>query len=131
MLREWDRLRGCLENSWSELILHRQLTRDAADWLEAGKQNESFLLRGDRPAQFERWSGQTHLALSAGERAYLRASIARREERAAAERQRQEQEARLEGRHDHRLRHVYQRTDGNRAIPALARFHRRRMPDLP
>ncbi len=103
MLREWDRLRGWLEADRSDLIFHRQLNRAAAEWSGAGG-DESFLLRGERLTQFESWAGDSQLALSADERAYLQASVARREERAAVERERQEQEARLEGRATWRLK---------------------------
>ena len=103
MLREWDRLQGWLEANRSDLILHHQLNRDAAEWSTAGG-DESFLLRGERLIQFESWAGDSQLALSADERTFLQASIARREEIAAAERERQEQKARLEGRATWRLK---------------------------
>ncbi len=103
ILREWDRLQGWLEENRSDLSLHRQLNRAAAEWLAAGS-DESFLLRGERLTQFDGWAGETQLALNADEQAYLQASIALREEKAAAERERQEQEARLERRASRRLK---------------------------
>jgi WD40 repeat protein/serine/threonine protein kinase len=103
LLHEWDRLRGWLEAGRSDLIMYRQLIRANSEWIEAGR-DESFLLRGERLIQFESWAGESQLALSVNEQVYLQASNTRREERAAAERQRQEQEAHLEGRATWRLK---------------------------
>ena len=107
ILREWDRLHGWLEESMVDLSLHRQLIRATADWLGPGEMNESFLLLGERLAQFESWAEGSQLALSAEEHAYLQASIARRAERAAAERERQEHETRLEQKAQWRLKALF------------------------
>ena len=104
ILREWDRLRGWLEESLVDLSLHRQLIRATAEWLGPGEMNESFLLRGERLAQFESWAENTQLALSKEEQAYLQAGITQREEQAALEEERQEHEALLEQKAQRRLR---------------------------
>ncbi|MDX1417634.1 MAG: protein kinase, partial [Candidatus Promineifilaceae bacterium] len=106
LLREWERLRGWLEESWSDLIRHRQLRRAAAEWVDSSGEDESFLLRGERLARFERWAEETNLALSSDERAFLGASIVRRNVRQAAEQERQEKEALLEQRAGRRLRYL-------------------------
>jgi len=103
ILREWDRLRGWLEESQAELALHRQLIRATAEWMET-EGDWSFLLRGSRLSQFEAWATDTRIVLTDEEQAYLESSLANREERAAVDRERHEHEARLEQRASRRLR---------------------------
>jgi WD40 repeat protein/serine/threonine protein kinase len=103
ILREWDRLRGWLEESQADLALHRQLIRATAEWQEAGG-DWSFLLRGSRLTQFEAWAAGSRIVLTDQERAYLEASLANRQEREAVELQRQEHEARLEQSASRRLK---------------------------
>ncbi|MFN2103427.1 MAG: LuxR C-terminal-related transcriptional regulator, partial [Candidatus Promineifilaceae bacterium] len=103
ILREWERLRGWLEESLVDLGLHRQLQRAARDWVASGGE-PSFLLRGARLDSLQTWAGESSLVLSGVERQFLETSIDQREQRAAAERERQEQESRLEGRAKFRLR---------------------------
>ena len=55
-------------------------------------------------SSFESWSKESLLTLAQGEQEYLDASIARREQRAAVERSRQEQEAQLEQQANRRLK---------------------------
>lgn len=97
LLREWERLRGWLDESRADLRLRRQLAQAAEEWRKAGE-DPSFLLRGARLEQFVTWSEETELALTAGEREYLQASAVRRDERAAAEAARQAREVKLERR---------------------------------
>ncbi|HET9587274.1 MAG TPA: PQQ-binding-like beta-propeller repeat protein, partial [Anaerolineales bacterium] len=97
LLREWQRLRGWLDESRADLRLRRQLARAAEEWRESG-QDPSFALRGARLEQFASWSESTQLALTRDERDYLQASAALRDEREAAEATRQAREARLERR---------------------------------
>lgn len=97
LLREWKRLDGWLDESRADLRLRRQLARAAEEWRQ-GEEDESYLLRGARLEQFGTWSTVTELALSPGERAYLEASMALREERAAAEATRRAREVKLEER---------------------------------
>ena len=103
ILREWDRLCGWLEESLVDLGLHRQLVRVTQEWIESGN-DPSFLLRGARLDGFQNWAGETSLVLSGDEREYLQTSIGQRELRAAAERERQEQEALLERQSNRRLK---------------------------
>src|SRR6185369_16486980 len=97
MLREWERLRLWLNESRDEIRLQRQLAHAAGEW-EAAHQETSFLLRGGRLEQLEKWVAETQLALTGKEREFLAASVAERETQAAAETVRQAREARLERR---------------------------------
>jgi len=88
LLREWGRLSEWLDESRADVRMQRILGNSAAEWLRA-EHDPSFLLRGSRLNQFEGWAQETDLALTGDERAYLEASVARREqERRASERRR-------------------------------------------
>jgi WD40 repeat protein/serine/threonine protein kinase len=87
ILREWERLRGWLNDSREDIRLQRQLAVMASDWHES-HQDTSFLLPGSRLTQFESWMAHTQLALTKHEHEFLRASIAERERQKAAEHKR-------------------------------------------
>ncbi|MBL8134447.1 MAG: protein kinase [Anaerolineae bacterium] len=97
ILREWERLRGWLNASRHEIRLQRQLATAVTEW-HAAKQENSFLLRGARLEQFEKWSNETQIALTPDERAYLTASLAQRQTEHTLELARQERERQLERR---------------------------------
>ena len=103
LLREWGRLRGWLEESREDLRLQRGIDRLAREWENSG-QDTSFLLRGSRLDQFERWSKTTQVRLALKEQAYLEASLAEREVRRAAEAERRAREVALEKRSRNFLR---------------------------
>lgn len=103
ILREWERLRGWLNDSRADIRMQRQLARVAQEWREAGGE-ASFLLRGSRLDNFEKWAAGTALAMTALERDYLAASLAEQERRAAAEQARQARETALERRSQNVLR---------------------------
>jgi WD40 repeat protein/DNA-binding CsgD family transcriptional regulator len=103
ILRAWDRLRGWLEDSASDLHQHRQLIRATNEWI-VGDRDESFLIRGARLASIETWASDTHLILTEEEREYLSASLTARQEKAAVEQQRQEKQKRLERKSNRRLK---------------------------
>jgi hypothetical protein len=94
LLREWDRLRGWLNESREDIRHERQLASAAEEW-NVSDQDQSYLLRGTRLEQFERWSNETGLALTPIEQQYLQKSIAARQDRMRIEAARQEREARL------------------------------------
>lgn len=100
ILREWTRLRGWLETSRNDLRLERTLAALAEDWHSANR-DVSFLLRGGRLEQFERWYQSTSLALTENEKSFIDASLQERqvqqveEERRKVEQNRLEQQARL------------------------------------
>jgi WD40 repeat protein/serine/threonine protein kinase/two-component SAPR family response regulator len=91
LLREWARLRSWLDDCRDDIRSQRRLTRAAAEWLAADK-DESYLLHGTRLAQFEGWSEASGIALTQDENAFLEASIGARKARQAAEEARRHQE---------------------------------------
>ncbi len=97
LIRQWPRLRGWLRDSREDLRIQRRLAAAADDWSKMGK-DTSFLASGTRLEQFEAWAGETSLALTGDEAAYLQASLAERGRQRAAEAARREKEAALERR---------------------------------
>ncbi|MDX1417478.1 MAG: protein kinase, partial [Candidatus Promineifilaceae bacterium] len=91
LLREWPRLRGWLDESRSDVRLQRLLAAAAAEW-QANGQVDGFLLRDARLEQFAGWAATTSVALTAGEQAFLNASVAARANRLAEEEARQRRE---------------------------------------
>lgn len=97
LIRQWSVLRGWLQANREGLRVQRRLNAAAEEWLNAGR-DPSFLASGARLDQFETWSSETDLALTAHEQAYLEASLARQAEERAQEAARQAKEAALERR---------------------------------
>jgi WD40 repeat protein/serine/threonine protein kinase/DNA-binding XRE family transcriptional regulator len=91
LLGAWGRLRGWLEASRADIRVQRLLAAAAAEWA-AAERDGSYLLAGARLAQFEDWAARSDLALTPEERAFLDASLAERDSRAASERERAERE---------------------------------------
>jgi WD40 repeat protein/serine/threonine protein kinase/DNA-binding XRE family transcriptional regulator len=91
LLREWTRLREWLNESRADVRLQRQLATAANEWQKANR-DASFLLTGARLEHFEGWAANTTVALTHEERAFLDASVRERDQRAQAERARQERE---------------------------------------
>lgn len=92
LIRTWDRLREWLEASRERLRVQRQLLLAAADWTASGH-DPSYLASGVRLSQFETLAVEKDpalaVALTGEERAYVQASVTRREgERSAREQQR-------------------------------------------
>ncbi|MGW7531370.1 nSTAND1 domain-containing NTPase [Amycolatopsis sp. NPDC054798] len=75
LIREWPRLREWLAADLEGLRLHRQLTEAARTWNELGR-DEGVLFRGTRLASAREWQDAGTPVLSAGESAFLRASVA-------------------------------------------------------
>lgn len=88
ILRAWERLRNWLNESRDEIKHQRQLSTMATEWHDS-KHDNSFLARGARLAQFEKWIADTQLALTPAEQAYFDASISHRALEAKAEIERQ------------------------------------------
>jgi DNA-binding CsgD family transcriptional regulator/energy-coupling factor transporter ATP-binding protein EcfA2 len=103
ILRNWDRLRAWVEESETDLRMHRQLVRASGEWIEADR-DESFLLRGARLTNFGGWSNDAPIVFTEDEQAFLSASLVAREKRAVIEGTRQEQRALLERRSNRRLK---------------------------
>jgi WD40 repeat protein len=103
LLREWPRLRGWLDDGRADVRTQRALASAAAEWDKANR-DPSFLLHGVRLSQFENWAGDTNLALTGVERAYLQASLEQREVQRKAEEERKARLAALERRSRNVLR---------------------------
>ncbi len=97
ILREWKRLREWLDASRSDIRMQRTLAILADEWLSSSR-DASFLLRGSRLEQFEKWAESTELALSREEREMLEYSVSERRLRETEEFHRKEREERLERR---------------------------------
>jgi WD40 repeat protein/serine/threonine protein kinase len=97
LIRTWTRLRSWLDASRDDLRLQRRMTMAAAEWVASG-QDRSFLASGARLEQLAGWADETHLALNAEERDYLRASLAERDAQRAQEEARSAHEIILERR---------------------------------
>jgi WD40 repeat protein/DNA-binding SARP family transcriptional activator/energy-coupling factor transporter ATP-binding protein EcfA2 len=105
LLVEWERLRGWIEAARGDVRAHRQLSARAAEWQESSC-DASFLLRGRQLAHFEAWAGESGLAQTEVERAFLRASLAERMALLAQEESRRVREVALERRAVNRLRGI-------------------------
>jgi hypothetical protein len=92
IIREWSLLRSWLDESRQDVRMQRALSSLASEWAD-NAQDASFVLRGARLEQFERWVEQTNLILTQQEADYLRTGIKRREQEFSDERERQEREA--------------------------------------
>jgi WD40 repeat protein/serine/threonine protein kinase len=103
ILREWERLRGWLNESRADVRLQRQLASSAVEWKHQHR-DASYLLRGSRLQQVEQWAQVTELALTPLEREFIAESTTQREARQQAEAERQAREARLEQRSRNFLR---------------------------
>ncbi len=97
ILRAWERLHNWLNESRDDIKSQRQLASMAAEWRIANK-DSSFLARGARLEQFEKWVTDTKLALTGAERDYLDASVAHRTQEDRAEEERKAREKILEKR---------------------------------
>jgi WD40 repeat protein/serine/threonine protein kinase len=91
IIREWGKLRSWLDDSRNDVRLQRALSSLAQEWYNANREL-SFLLRGIRLQQYERWLQTTNLALTEQERVYLNASLSERMQLEAEERKQQEKE---------------------------------------
>lgn len=103
LLGAWSRLREWIEEAREDVGTRARLSATAGEWLESGE-DPGFLLRGSRLDRFESWAAGTRIALTDGERRYLRASRAQREEEEAKEEARTARERALERRSLVRLR---------------------------
>jgi DNA-binding SARP family transcriptional activator/ABC-type glycerol-3-phosphate transport system substrate-binding protein len=103
LLREWARLRNWIEDVREELRLAARISEATREWTQADR-GADYLLAGTRLAQAEEAKQGNAIRLTDAEREYLDASLARRDVEAAAERERQQRENRLERRARTRLR---------------------------
>jgi WD40 repeat protein/DNA-binding SARP family transcriptional activator len=73
LLRRWERLSTWIDESREALILYRRFSDAFSDWQSADG-DPAYLLRRGRLHQFEAWAENTDLALTEGERDFLRFS---------------------------------------------------------
>jgi len=97
LLTAWERLAGWVEEDRVNLARRASLAHRAAEWAAAGRRPEDLLV-GSRLDELAEWAGTTSLRLTAEERGYLAASLARRDTETAAEAARAASVRRLEGR---------------------------------
>jgi basic membrane lipoprotein Med (substrate-binding protein (PBP1-ABC) superfamily)/DNA-binding SARP family transcriptional activator/class 3 adenylate cyclase len=102
LLGTWQRLRIWIDDAREDLRQNQQLAHAAAEW-RGSAQDPSFLLRGTRLEQLEAWLATSDLVVGQPERAYLKASIDRREGDRAREESRHTEQRRLERRARRRL----------------------------
>jgi WD40 repeat protein len=103
LLSAWGRLRAWIDDAREDLRLERGLARAAAEW-RGSDGDQSFLMRGARLEQLETWIATTELAIGGPERAYLKASVNRRDQEREEEEGRRTREAQIERRSARRLR---------------------------
>ena len=87
LLTEWGRLSSWVEAKRGDLTVQRSINAAAGEWAESGME-ASYLLRGARLDQAERWREESGIAISESEADYLSASLALNQEEAHARRRR-------------------------------------------
>jgi len=103
LLTGWARLRTWIDDAREDLRQERGLARGAAEW-RGSDGDQSFLMRGARLDQVERWAATTELAIGRPERAYLKASVDQRDREREEEERRSEREARMQRLSERRLK---------------------------
>jgi len=103
LLVEWSRLHEWIDAAREDVRMHRRLTVRAGEWAESAH-DPSFLVRGTELARFETWAGESGLAQTELERAFLRASLEERETALAEEEFRRLKQLAFERRAVNRLR---------------------------
>ncbi len=94
LLSAWGRLHGWIEEGRHDVREQRRIAAAATEWSGAGR-DDGYLLRGAQLDQLAAWAAETDITLHPGERAYLDASIARRDDERAIEEERRHREQRL------------------------------------
>ena len=103
LLGAWQRLASWIDAAREDLRQERRLSQAASEWRGSGH-DDSFLLRGGRLEQLHTWTVETDLAIGREARAFLKASLDRREREDNAEEVRRRHEQALERRSRSRLR---------------------------
>ena len=94
LLSAWGRLHGWIEEGRHDVREQRRIAAAATEWSGAGR-DDGYLLRGAQLDQLAAWAAETDITLHPGERAYLDASIARRDDERAIDEERRHREQRL------------------------------------
>lgn len=103
LIREWRRFQLWLDNSRDDLRLQRMIASEVADWKD-NQQDTSYLLRGNRLAQFEHWASTTNVVIAPDEMEYIKASVEERKHEEQIEFDHQQKELQLAQRASQRLR---------------------------
>jgi energy-coupling factor transporter ATP-binding protein EcfA2 len=103
ILREWDRLRQWLNESRDDIRQERAVSRAADEWNQH-QRDISFLLRGTRLEQVEKWLETSNLIQTPLEQEFIAQSLQYRQKEQQTELARQERENRLEQRSQSFLR---------------------------
>ena len=103
LLAEWPRLRRWLDDAREDLRLHAILASQVAEW-ETSHGSPDYLLSGARLEQYEAWSDESPINLTASERDLVERSIDRRDANRAAEEARRNSELEVERKSVRRLR---------------------------
>ena len=97
LLQKWDRLQQWLDESRDDIRQERAVSRTAEDW-EQHSRDESFLLRGARLEQVEKWCATSTLIKTPLVQEFISQSVNQRDKERQAETERKEREFRLERR---------------------------------
>jgi basic membrane lipoprotein Med (substrate-binding protein (PBP1-ABC) superfamily) len=95
LLSGWERLRQWIEQNRDDLLRHRELANAAGRWETAGRDRD-YLYAGGRLDEALVWSETSAITLTDGEREFLAAGLARRQEELDREQQRRAEQQRLE-----------------------------------
>ncbi len=95
LLREWERLKGWIEQNREDLLRHRDLAMAANRWNASGHDHD-YLYGGGRLDEAQRWSRDSVITLTDREREFLDAGLARRQDEEDRERDRLVAQERLE-----------------------------------
>jgi basic membrane lipoprotein Med (substrate-binding protein (PBP1-ABC) superfamily) len=102
LLTEWPRLAGWLDHYRDDLRRRAALGIAVEDWERSGRQDD-YLFTGGRLAEYEEWSNDSDLQLTAQEREFLGASVQRRNAELIKEAGHRDEQRRLERRARTRL----------------------------
>ena len=78
LIRQWERLKQWLTASRVALQTQQRMAQEVNEWLRAGR-DSGFAASGSRLAQFEALAEESVVALTQNEKAYLQASLDRRQ----------------------------------------------------
>ena len=97
LLTEWPRLHDWIADARVDVQRRASLGTAAIEWDASGR-NPDYLFAGTRLAEYERWSGESSLALTTLEREFLGEAVAKRESDVQADAERTAREEALDRR---------------------------------
>jgi conflict system STAND superfamily ATPase len=78
LIHSWGTLREWIDSKREQLRVFRRLTDSAKEWEEAGRE-ASYLYRGGRLEDVEKWPVSPGISLKSRELAFVQASLAQRQ----------------------------------------------------